>query len=598
MFPPSAPPKCPVLTDCRCAQPYVPHWSTRVLAARCRRGVDWYRWGMADDLSRNEIEALFPADLPETSQWQQRYPQRDLPEGAEVTRFCPSPTGNAHIGGIYAALIDKSVARHSGGVYVLRIEDTDQGREVEGATAQFDRVFAYFDVTADEDDSRGGYGPYTQSQRAPIYQSYVRELLRQGKAYPCFATPEELQTLRAEQEAAKVPTGYWGSWATWRDAPAEAVRERLAAGDPYVVRFRSPGAEAGRVTFTDRIRGTLTTDDNRNDIVILKSSTALLRLPTYHLAHAVDDHLMRATVVIRGDEWLASVPVHRQLFAALGFDQLDYAHIAPLMKLDGKNRRKLSKRKDPEAGVDWYIAAGYPADGVMYYLRGLANGRLAELPVEKALAEPIRLDECGVAGPLVDVVKLEDITADLIAAMSGEEILAHVRPWAAVQDAELAAAIDAEPDVALRALGIERGDVANPRKDLRKWSDFREVYGYFFASLFNPVTGASDERFGGLDADVLRALCSRFLEHYRHVEDGDAWFDQIREAAAQTGFAPSPKAYKQDPGAFPGSVREAAQAIRVLLTGSTRSPAFHLVAEALGEDAVRRRVAVLDTTPA
>lgn len=541
-------------------------------------------------LHRDEIDALFPADLPEPAHWEQMYPSRTLPDGAQVTRFCPSPTGRAHIGQIYVAMVDESIAAQTNGVYLIRIEDTDQAREVEGATGQFDRAFAYFGVLSQENETNGHYGPYVQSHRSLIYMTYVREFLREGKAYLCFASKAELAAAAAEQRAEKVPTGYYGRWAIWRDMSADSVRARLVNGDPYVVRFRSPGDPAGRVTWTDLIRGAIQTDDNRNDVVILKSSDQPLRLPTYHFAHAIDDHLMRVTTVIRGEEWISSVPVHLQLFDAAGFDRIPYAHIAPLMKQDGSARRKLSKRKDPEANVEWYISAGYPAEAVLYYLRGLANGRLAEMPIEQALREPLRLEEFGVAGPLVDIVKLEDISADLIATTPGTVIIGQVETWATGNDPELASAIAAEPDLALRALAIEREGIENPRKDLRKWSDFRTVYGYFFRTIFELVTDPADKRLGGLDPAVVRGLCIDFLRDYRAIYDGDAWFDQIRAAAAANGFAASPKEYKSNPSAFHGSIREASQVIRVLLTGSTRSPGLHLVAAVLGEAEVRRRV--------
>jgi glutamyl-tRNA synthetase len=546
-------------------------------------------------LARDEIDALFTGaagELPEPEHWERRYPPRDLPAGAMVTRFSPSPTGAAHLGGVYVAMLDKDLARHSGGVYLIRVEDTDQSRTVDGALAQFDQAFGYFGVHADETAETGTYGPYIQSARAGIYLSYVREFLRDGRAYLCFATREELAAAAEEQRAAKVPTGYYGRWALWRDAPDEQVRAALAAGRPYVVRFRSPGTE-GRITFTDLIRGELTMDANRNDVVILKSSDSPLRLPTYHFAHAVDDHLMRVTHVVRADEWLSSVPLHLQLFDAAGFERIPYAHIAPLLKQDGSAKRKLSKRKDPEASVEYYIAAGYPAPAVLYYLRGLINGRLAELPLEQALAQPLRLGEAGVSGALVDLAKLEDIAADHIATLPGQAILDEVLRWADAHDTELAAALRAEPELALRALGIERTGVANPRKDLRKWSDFRPVYGYFFSALFEPVTDPADARLGGLPTPVVRALVTDFLRDYQHVDDGDAWFGQIRAAALANAFAGSPKEFKADKEAFVGSTKEAAQVFRVLLTGSNRSPAFHLVTQALGEQETRRRLAAV-----
>ncbi len=544
-------------------------------------------------LSQDLINSLFPLDLPEPGHWERRYPPRDLPSGAEVTRFAPSPTGFLTLGGVYAATIDADVARQSGGIYLVRLEDTDQARITEGAAEQFAEAFAYFSITPDEGEQTGRYGPYTQSARADIYLTYVRDLLRRADAYPCFATRQELEEIAARQRAAGAPLGYYGRWAIWRDAPEEQVAERLAAGDPYVVRFRSPGVAGIRVSFTDAIRGQLTMDDNRNDAVILKSSDAEPRLPTYHFAHAVDDHLMRITLVIRGNEWISSVPLHHQLFDALGFERIPYAHHAALMKQDGGSRRKLSKRKDPEANVAFYIEQGFPAPAVQYYLKGLVNGRLAEMPLAQALAAPIRLSEGGTAGPLVDMVKLDDICADYVASLPGDQILAEVTAWARRFAPDLVPILQAERPLALRALAIEREGVPNPRKDLRKWGEFRAVYGYFFPELFEPVTDPADARFGGLDPDLVQAVASAFADGYAPPGTDDDWFGQIRRLAADLGFAPSQKAYKQDPAAYPGSITEASQVIRVLLTGSQRSPDLKAVAGALGPDEVLRRVRAL-----
>jgi glutamyl-tRNA synthetase len=539
-------------------------------------------------LSQSVVDSLFPPDLPEPEHWERRYPPRDLPDGAAVTRFAPSPTGFLHIGGVSTAMINADLARHSGGRYLVRIEDTDQARTVEQAAAQFAEGFAYFDISPDEDELTGRYGPYTQSARRDIYQSYVRDLLRRDKAYLCFATKEDLAGLSARQKAAGALPGYYGTWAIWRDATPEQVAEKLAAGEPHVVRFRSPGAGGVRVSFTDLIRGELTQDDNRNDVVILKSTEP--RLPTYHLAHAVDDHLMRINPVIRAEEWLSSVPLHHQLFDALGFERIPYAHVAPLMKQVGGSRRKLSKRHDPESSVGYYIEQGYPAQAVQYYLRGLANGRLAEIPLAEALATPIRLADCGTAGPLIDMVKLDDISADFIATLTGEQIVDRYVTWADFLDPELATVVSAEQPLALRALAIERVDTENPRKDLRKWSDFRPVYGYFFPQIFEPLTDPADPRFGGLAPDLVTALASGFAGGYTEPGPDVEWFAQIRDLAARLGFAPNQKAYKQDPSAYPGSIREASQVIRVLLTGTQRSPDLAQVAGALGRDEVVRRV--------
>jgi glutamyl-tRNA synthetase len=538
------------------------------------------------------IDALFPPDLPDPAHWEQRYPARQLPDGARVTRLGPSPTGFLHIGTIYIAMIDLDIAHRTGGRYLLRIEDTDQAREVLGALDQFARAFRYFDILPDEQDGNGDYGPYSQSARSAIYISYAREMLRQGKAYLCFATPEELAEIRKKQEAAKLPPGYYGDWAIWRDAPAEQVQAKLDAGVPYVVRFRSPGVPGQRVEFDEAIRGRLSAEDNYNDVVILKSARDGVRLPTYHFAHAVDDHLMRVNLVIRGEEWLPSVPMHLQLFRALGFEPPDYAHTSLLMKQIPGGKRKLSKRKDPEASVDFYVEAGYPAKAVLYYLRGLANGPLAEMPLADALEAPIRLADLGGAGPLVDQVKLEDISADYIATMTRAEILLAMQTWAEQYDADLAAVLGREQDLALAALAVEREGVPNPRKDLRKWSDFRRAYGFFFPDLFTPVS-PGDERLGGLGDDVVRAFARDFADGYQDLADREEWFGQVRELAAKHGFAPSAKAYKQAPEDYVGSINDASKIIRVALTGSTRSPDLASVALVIGRDEVIRRVSSL-----
>lgn len=542
-------------------------------------------------LDQHEVDRLFPADLPETGAWEQRYPPRDLPSGASVTRLAPSPTGFIHLGGIYTAMIDQSVAMQTAGRYFVRIEDTDQSREVAGAYQQFDRAFDYFRVVPDEGVHGGDYGPYRQSERALIYLSYARELLRAGKAYLCFATADELAGIRTRQQQLKRPTGYYGEWAIWRNADDAQVREQLAQGTPYVVRFRSPGRTENRATFTDAIRGELSMEDNYNDVVILKTSAAV-QLPTYHFAHAVDDHLMRCNLVIRGEEWLSSTALHLQLFEALGFEPPTYAHIALLMKQIPGGKRKLSKRKDPEADVDFYIRSGYPADAVLYYLRGLANGRLAETPLPEALSAPISLAECGGAGPLVDLVKLEDISADHIATLTGPQIYTALTQWAAEFDPEVHQVIEAHREQTLAALAVERDGVDNPRKDLRKWSDFRPAYGFFFADLFTPVT-AGDDRLGGLPVDLVRSLAADFVASYQELDDPVQWFRQIRDLAEKFGFAANAKEYKKNPDAYPGSIREASQLIRVGLTGSTRSPDLYQIARALGRDEVIRRISAL-----
>src|SRR3954463_14019564 len=348
-------------------------------------------------------------------------------------------------------MICQAVSRESSGVYITRVEDTDTAREVAGALEQFARAFDYFRLHPDETDPAvepgkdGGYGPYRQSQREQIYAGHARQLLRDGKAYVAFATKEQLADITTRQQAAKIAPGYYAGWSLWRDRPVEDVVAELEKGTPYVVRFRAPDLPPGaRTSYVDVIRGRLEHEANHNDVVVLKSSDTSPRLPTYHFAHAVDDHLMRVDLVIRAEEWISSVPLHLQLFETLGFEAPDYAHVAPLMKQIPGGKRKLSKRKDLEAGADYYVEQGYPVEAVLYYLRGLANGRLAELPIEQALAEPIRLEECGAAAPRVDRVKLEATSGDVIASWSGEKVGAAAREGAAQFAPPIAPALDAD----------------------------------------------------------------------------------------------------------------------------------------------------------
>ena len=538
---------------------------------------------MHDDL----IHALLPPVHHTPDHWETVYPPRPLPAGARVTRFAPSPTGFVHIGGVYVASISQSVAHGSGGTYFVRIEDTDQAREVAHAAEQFERAFAYFGIGSDEAADQVPWGPYLQSQRSDIYVTYVRELLASGAAYPCFCTPQELADLREAQTAAKLATGYYGEWARCRSLSDDDVAARLAAGERAVIRLRTPDDMDRRVTFTDAIRGDIEQLDNVNDVVILKSGEH--PMPTYHFAHAVDDHLMRVNLVIRGEEWISSVPLHLQLFAALGFEPPTYAHIAPLMKNDGSSRRKLSKRKDPEASVDYYIAQGYPAAAVHHYLRGLANAHLADLPVAEAAAETVDLSRCGVAGPLVDLAKLDDISKDVIAAMGLDEIRDALSTWLAEFDPDGAAAAATQPDRVTAAFAIGRG-TERQRKDVAKWSEFVPVFGFLLDGLFEPVTDAADERFGGVPSEVVTALAADFAESFVPEPDPTLWFEQVKSLATRHRFALNKAQLKEEPEAYVGLLKDAAGVVRVLLTGSTRSPELDAIAAILGPDEVRKRL--------
>ena len=543
-------------------------------------------------LAADFINTLFDAELPEASHWESSYPPRDLPPGAIVTRFAPSPTGFLHTGGVYTANLGKNLAVHSSGSYFIRIEDTDQAREVPGSREQFARGFKYFDIESDENDSNSKWGPYEQSKRERIYHTYARELMRNGHAYPCFCTRQELAQMTEEQNAAKLQTGYYGSWARCRNLSQEEVVSRLEAGQPYTIRFRSPDNSPGRIEFVDLIRGRIEHQNNLNDIVLLKSSDQLPRLPTYHFAHVVDDTLMRVNVVLRGEEWISSVPVHLQLFNALGFKPIPYAHIAPLMKFDGASRRKLSKRKDNEADVAFYIESGYPAGAVLHYLRGLANSRFAEMTFEESASAALSLSDCGVAGPIFDLVKLESISREFIAQLPIEEALEGLITWARENDAELATVLTGNLPQVHRIFANERNPAVQ-RKDLAKWNEFRAAYGLYFQELFPPVSDASDPRFAPVGSEMVVKLAKGFADSYRHEDNKEAWFEQIRKLASDHGFAPTAGQYKKSPESFAGSIGHVSNAIRIAMTGLTTSPDLFLVAQNLGEEEVLRRVRAL-----
>lgn len=547
-------------------------------------------------LTAELIDSLFDPNLPETSQWESHYPPRDVPPGAIVTRFGPSPTGFLHTGGVYVANLGKNLAHHSGGSFFVRIEDTDQAREVAGSREQFERAFKYFDIESDENDSNAKWGPYVQSKREQIYHSFARELLRRGDAYPCFCTREELAQMAEEQLAAKAHTGYYGTWARCRNLSPAEVASRLEAGTTYTIRFRSPDGPPRRVEFVDQIRGPIEQQDNINDIVILKNSDQSPRLPTYHFAHVVDDHLMRVTLVLRGEEWISSVPVHLQLFKALGLEPIPYAHIAPLMKFDGASRRKLSKRKDTEADVEYLMQSGFPAGAVLYYLRGLANSRFAEMTFEESATSALSLSQCGVAGPIFDLVKLESVSREFIAQLSVDEALQGLLAWAKDYDPELHEILTSNSPLARRIFETERRPGVLQRKDLAKWSEFRNAYGLYFRELFPLTSDPADPRFAPVAPDMVLKLTKDFADSYDHAEDKEAWFEQIRTLAAVHGFAPTAGQYKRDPASFAGSISHVSNVIRIALTGLEKSPELFIVAHNLGQEEVLRRIRAVSNT--
>lgn len=535
------------------------------------------------------VSLLFPNPLPTLVELEERYPPRSLPENAVVTRFAPSPTGSMHIGGVYIAMLAKDLARNSGGTYFVRIEDTDQERKIEGSLQQFAKTFAYFDIEPDVGVDRDVWGPYVQSERAEIYLAHVKHLVTIGRAYPCFCTKDELDKKSQAQAEAKVDIGYYGAWATCRHCMLADVQRRIEEGQPYVIRFKAY-ASSGQVVFDDRIRGRVSAKDNFNDVVILKSSTSPLPLPTYHLAHAADDHLMRVNLVLRSDEWISSVPLHLQLFDALGYQRIPYAHISPLMKNDGSSRRKLSKRKDPEASVSYYMDKGYPRQAVAIYLRGIANSKLQDLDYTASMRSPIMLDGISKSGALLDMKKLDDIASNFIATLTAAEIRLAVSAWASEHDHLLFDLLEQQAAYAECCIDTDRFSGGRVRKDLKCWSDFRAVYGFFFDSLFQTAKAEEGERLNQFPAVSRVDLLNAFLSNYSSPQDNEAWMACIADIAVRAGFASSNKDYKTEPDRYRGSLTDAIQILRIVVTGRSATPSLFEVMKVIGKDDLFARV--------
>ncbi len=529
---------------------------------------------------RADIEAGFPA--------------RSLPVGAQVMRVPPSPTGFVHIGLIYAGLINERIAHQTGGVFILRIEDTDKKREVEGSVDRIVEAFEYFDLNYDEGPVQGGdYGPYFQAERADIYMVYALELLRSGRAYPCFATPEELKASTASQQTAKLRPGYYGKWALSRDLTDEQVNTALDARKPFVLRFRSNGSHEKRITYKDVFKGKMEVPENDLDVPLIKSDGS--RLPTYHLAHVVDDTLMRITKVFRSDEWLPSTALHIELCRALGLAPFTYGHFAPISVLDknGGGKRKLSKRKDDEANVEFWMAAGYPVEGVKAYLLGLANSSFEDWyrsnPTAPLNDFTVSLEKLAASrAPLLDIAKLQDYCKEFIASLTQEEF--EKRLVAAQNDQVFKKVLLADPEYTHKVLEIER-DGEKPRKDLAKWDEAYENYAYFYDVLFNkdfaPLIDAQLEDF---ETDTLSNASKGFLEVYDPADDSQVWFDKLKQIAEKCGFATDNKVYKANPTEFKGNVADFARILRVILTGKNRTPDLATIMRIMGPDRVKARL--------
>ena len=546
-------------------------------------------------------ELLFPSIDKTPEDYEAMYPERDLPEGAKVTRLGPSPTGFIHLGNLYGALIDERLAHQSGGTFYLRIEDTDDKRYVEGAVETVISSLRFFGINFDEgaseDGDKGAYGPYYQSNRGEIYQCFVKKLVQEGKAYPCFLTEDELAEIRAEQESAKVTTGIYGEYASKsRNLTYEEIEANINEGKPYVIRLKStgtgnvPSEELKYIKVEDAIRGTVSMPENFQDVVILKATG----IPTYHFAHVVDDHLMRTTHVVRGEEWLMSLPIHVELFEKMGWESPTYCHTAVLMKIDDENgnKRKLSKRKDPELSLDYYRNEGYHPEAVKEYLLTILNSNFEEwrmanpdTPADQFL---FTTDKMSSGGALFDLNKLNDVSKDVLLKIPAAELTKFMIEWAREFRPKILPLFESDPEYLTRILDLGR-DGKKPRKDLIYAKQIFEFISYFYDDYFR-IEATIPENVS--DEDAVEIL-TRYLETYDHSDDQSQWFEKIRQIADSMGYALRPKDYKKNPDDYKGHVGHVSEVIRIAIMGRSQSPDVWEIQQILGEERTVERVKAL-----
>jgi len=540
-------------------------------------------------------ELLFPHITRDPEEYEAIYPERKLPAGAKVTRLGPSPTGFIHLGNLYGAFVDERLAHQSGGIFYLRIEDTDEKRQVEGAVETIISSLAYFGVNFDEgaamDGEKGDYGPYYQSKRAEIYQTYVKQMVRRGQAYPCFCTEEELNAIRQEQEKQKETPGYYGKWAKHRDLTLEEVQSKLEQGQPFVVRLRSRGitpgfgSEARTISVEDGIRGTLIMPENFQDVVLLKANG----IPTYHFAHVVDDHLMRTTHVVRGAEWLPSLPIHVELFQTLNWPLPVYCHTAQLMKMENGNKRKLSKRKDPELSLDYYRSEGYHPKAVREYLLTILNSNYEEWRLANPDAPQdsfeFTVEKMSNSGALFDLDKLNDISKDVLVKIPAKELCEFLIGWSKTYRPELTGLFEGREDYLTKILDLGRQG-EKPRKDFIFARQMFEFISYFYDEYFK----IEDPYPENVSEEDRKAILSAYLESYDHSDDQTRWFDKIRGIAEENGYAAKPKDYKKNPELYKGHVGDVSTVIRIALMGRAMSPDIWEIQQILGEEKTRERI--------
>ena len=530
---------------------------------------------------------LFPNIKHDRDYYEKKYPERKLKEGAMVTRFGPSPTGFVHMGSLFGSFCDSVFAKQSNGIFYLRIEDTDQKRSVENGIEGIFNDLDAFDIKPDESSKVGGeYGPYIQSERTEIYQTYVKDLIIQGYAYPCFMTEEEGEAIREEQEINKIKLGIYGVYAVDRDLSLDEIKEHLANNDEYVIRLKSPGDAKKEVEIVDLVKGKMKFPEHDMDSVLLKKDGT----PTYHLAHAIDDHLMHTTHVIRGDEWVSSIPFHLQLFEILGFKRPEYVHTAAITKKENGNIRKLSKRKDPEAAVSYYDEAGIPIDAVKLYLATILNSNFEEWYLQnpdKSIQDfTFTFDKMAIGGTLFDLDKLNSISKTYFSRKRGEEVYEETLKWALKHDKEYAELLLANKEDMIKFLNIEK-DGPRPRKDISKYSEVKEEFSYAIDSLFEKEHYSKNESEKEYDIDLVLNYINNVLDL---DVDNETWFNTIKDFASKNGYASSPKDYKKDPDSYKGHVGDICEAIRVMITGRLKSPDLFSIMKILGKEKILKRI--------
>ena len=544
-------------------------------------------------------ELLFPEITMTVDELLKKYPARDLPKGAEVTRFAPSPTGYLHIGGVYQCALAKSIASSTGGKFLLRIEDTDQKRKVEGAADIIYPALKNFDILPDEGyvsetEEIGEYGPYLQSKRNYYYCVFAKDLVRRGLAYPCFCQGEEdededtpVTDYRAEQKRLGVPTGYYGQWAKCRNLTYEQVEENIKQGKKFKIRIRSNGDGYKRMIFNDELRGKISFPINFVDYVILKSDKTAL----YHLAHLVDDTLMHTTLVSRDESWLPSAPLHIQLFEYMNLPHPKYLHTTTLMTIDANKgtKRKISKRYDDWADCRWFIEQGYYKTTILEYLLNLLNSNFEiwrmQNPTVDAREFKFSISKMGKSGALFDLVKFKDISKTVISKLSAKTVYEASTEWAKTYDSELYNLLTKDPDYSVKMLNIER-EIKKPRKDIEKWSDIKTYYFYFFDELFKGENYEMDEKW---DKDTICTIMEKYLSSYDSSDEKDVWFNKIKQIAGEIGFATDMKEYKANPDAYKGSYGDVSSIIRVVLTSKKNTPDLYDICSLIGKDRMAKR---------